>query len=101
MRELNSNNLKKIVQIWGKAVHNICTTCAQTVSLYTRLHGLNISHVYKPRTYASNYPRFIPPVIPSIFRLFLSVKGSVMPTIHTTYKENNKSKILKSFFLYT
>ena len=101
MREFLSNNYKKIVQRWGKAVHNICTSCAQSGRLSTRVFAWSSSHVHKPRDFATVYTRLVPLFIPAVFRVFLSVTRLVMPTIHTTYKENNKSKILNSYFLYT
>ena len=95
------NFSKNIVQIWGKAVHNFCTNCAQTVGLYTRGGQQPESRVHKPRAFTTVYPRLMPLLIPANFRLIVSVMDRVMPTVHTTYKENNKSKILNSYFLYT
>lgn len=95
------NFSKKIVQSWGKTVHNSCTTHRQTQYLYTGALSPAATYVHKPGSFTSTYTRFVPRIIPAILVLFSSVKSAVIPTIHTPYKENNKSKILNSFFLYT
>jgi hypothetical protein len=77
---------KKIVQLWGKAVHNICTSCGQLPALCTAFFSLASAAVHKPRTYTSRYTRLIQSFIPAIFSHLSSVKGSVIPTIHTNYK---------------
>ena len=80
---------------WGKSVHNFCTTCVFRASLYTRsIVGLS-NHVHKPSEKAASYARLIRLFMHRKNSLFQSVKTRVMPTVHTPYKENNKSKVLK------
>jgi hypothetical protein len=86
---------------WGKSVHNICTSCVHNRALYTRALASVQTRVHNPRQKTLGYAPVVPLLIPGFFKLFLSVRSRLMPIIHTTYKENNKSKILNSYFLYT
>ena len=80
---------------WGKSVHNFCTNCVFKASLCTRsIVGLS-SHVHKPSEKAASYARLIRPFMHCQNSFFQSVMAAVMPTVHTPYKENNKSKVLK------
>jgi hypothetical protein len=94
-------NRKNIAQVWGKAVHKICTTCGFSGGLYTPFLGVARDAVHKPSEQALSFTPVMPLVMHRLFELFQSVNGRVMPTIHTPYKENDKSKILKSHYLYT
>lgn len=80
---------------WGKSVHNFCTNCVFKASLYTRsIVGLS-NHVHKPSEKAASYTRLIRPLMHCQNSFFQSVMATVIPTVHTPYKENNKSKVLK------
>lgn len=95
------NNRKKIVQIWGKTVHKICTTCGFSSGLCTPFLREAQGTVHKPSEQAASFAPVMPVVMHRVLALFQSVISQLMPTIHTTYKENDKSKILKSHYLYT
>ncbi len=84
----------------GKSVHKFCTNCVQSRALYPAGRQLSGGRVHNPSQKALVYTLLIPRVLHRIIEHILSVTGSVMPTIHTTYKENNKSKILNSYLLY-
>lgn len=92
---------KNVMQLWGKAVHNSCTACAQGRGLCSWIFTWLAAYVHKPGSFTGSYTWFLRLVIPAIPGFFTAVKGIVIPTIHTTYKENNKSKILKFTTFYT
>ena len=89
-----------IAELWGKTVHNICTNCVLNAALCTRLIDRITHHVHKTRQQAGLLALVKPRLVPIKISQFQSVKVIVMTIIHTPYKENNNSKILKSFFLY-
>jgi hypothetical protein len=82
-------------------VHKICTTCGLSGSLSTRVLGRVYGTVHKPSEQAPSFAPVVPLLIHRVLELFQSVSGRLIPTIHTPYKEDDKSKILKSHYLYT
>ena len=97
MRNFGTN----IVQRWGQVVHNICTTCGLLSSLSPLVLGRASGTVHKSSDKALSLPLVLPLVMHSFFMLLQSVIVRLMLIVHSTYKENNKSKILKSHYLYT
>jgi hypothetical protein len=93
--------VKNMVLVWGKTVHNICTTCALSSALCTPSCSTAHGHVHNPRQKSPALAPLVRRLIPHLLARFVSVTSLVIPTIHTTYKENDKSKILKSYYLYT
>ena len=88
-------NVRNMALGWGKSVHNFCTNCVFKASLCTRsIVGLS-NHVHKPSEKAASYARLIRPLMHCQNSFSQSVIAAVMPTVHTPYKENNKSKVLK------
>jgi hypothetical protein len=94
-------SVKNMVLVWGKTVHNIRTTCALSTTLCTPTYSTALGNVHNPRQKSPALAPFVPRLIPHLLGRFVSVTSLVIPTIHTTYKENDKSKILKSYYLYT
>jgi hypothetical protein len=91
---------RNMSQRWGQSVHKICTTCVSATGFYPQSALTVLGQVYNLSSYTGFNPMVIPTLIPASFSVFQSVKSEVMPTIHTTNKDSDKSKILKSFFLY-
>ncbi len=88
-------NLQYIALAWGKNVHNFCTTCVSSISLCTHEAVDLRTIVHKPSKITLTCARLVPRLVHYKTSLLVSVRALVMPTIHTPYKENNKSKILK------
>ncbi len=93
----NSLNMS---QSWGQTVHKICTTCAAIMGLSTHPSTARGGDVHKPSEKALVYTMVIPMLIHRLNPGFVSVSSRVVPTIHSTYKESDKSKIFNSLFLY-
>jgi hypothetical protein len=102
IRGMKASNLaRQIVKVWGQSVHNICTSCVQLARFCTGLLVRLVSVVHKLVVSPPTYRLVIRQLVPRYFSLNPSVYRSVIPTIHTANKENDKSKILNSLFLYT
>ena len=93
------NMTKNIVQIWGKAVHKSSTTCAKSEALCTHYGPAPKAHGYNSRHNSRTFTLLQAQVIHRFFAKFSSVRDLVIPTMHRTYKENNKSKILNSYII--
>lgn len=89
-----------MLQPWGQTVHKICTTCAATVGLSTHPNVAQVGGVHKPSNNTLGYTKVVPGLMHCLISYFIPVITRVVPTIHSTYKESDKSKIFNSLFLY-
>jgi hypothetical protein len=80
---------------WGRAAVQVVDDCAQT----SRLHTTNVFRFLRPVRKLGGFARgstsFIPLLMHSIFAHLTEVNFRLMPTIPSTYKNNNKRIYIK------
>ena len=89
--------LKQIMPKYcAQAVHNLRTVSLQLVGLHTVPAAGQVGPVDFYPTYTSSKPVFVLGLVHHFFAHLTEVSNRLMPTIHSTYNNNNKYKLRKS-----
>lgn len=86
-------------RIWGKAVAEQLLSRAQIAVLFHNAVQSAYVRVHNTQTYAPSKPITSTSLIPRIFGQLAPVRLTVMPTIHSAYKNNKKITNLNSFII--
>jgi hypothetical protein len=76
-------------KVRAQRVDSFWTTCGKVANLCTAPIFL-LSAVYNSKDFSATFTAVLPWLSHSNFRLFPSVTTVFLPTIHTTYKDNQK-----------